>query len=103
MQRTTIGLLSALCLAGCVHGSSLEQVHAGMSEQQVVSVMGQPESSMHTPGRDCAVYSVLKDFWSRVPWEMTHRYYVCYVDGKVDYFGRADQPDQAGDKSSLRP
>ena len=103
MQRTTIALLSALCTAGCVHGSSLEQVHAGMSQQQVVSVMGQPESSMHTPGRDCAVYSVLKDFWNRVPWEMTNRYYVCYVDGKVDYFGRADQPDQASAGTGLNP
>ena len=102
MQRTTIALLATtLPLSACVHGSSLEQVHAGMSEQQVLSMMGQPESSMHTPGRDCAVYSVLKDFWSRVPWEMSSRYYVCYVDGKVDYFGRADQTDQAHTRNGL--
>jgi hypothetical protein len=93
MQRAAIGLFAALLTGGCVHGSSLEQVHAGMTQEQVVSVMGQPQSSMHTPGRDCAVYSVLKDFWSRVPWEMTNRYFVCYTDGKVDYFGRADQPE----------
>ena len=101
MQRIAFGLLTALAVGGCVHGSNLEQVHAGMTHEQVVSVMGAPDSSTSTPGRECAVYTVLKDFWSRVPWDMSNRYYVCYVDGKVDYFGRADQPD-VPDKSSLR-
>ena len=105
MKRTAIVFGVALAASACVHGSHLEQVHAGMTEPQVVSLMGQPESSMHAPGRDCAVYSVLKDFWSRVPWDMTSRYYVCYVDGKVEYFGRTDQVDPASDRlprTSLR-
>ena len=102
MQRLAVGLLASL-LCGCLHGASLEQVHAGMTEQQVVAVMGPPESSQHTPGRDCAVYSVMKDFWSRVPWELSSRYYVCYVDGKVDYYGRADQTDQASGRQATRP
>ncbi len=93
MKSAVWALPIAFLVAGCVTGSNLEQVHAGMTHEQVVSIMGEPESSMHTPGRECAVYSVLKDFWSRVPWEMSNRYYVCYTDGKVDYFGRADQPD----------
>lgn len=88
MKRTTFGLLMALAAAGCVQSSSLEQVRPGMSQEQVTSIMGQPESSTHTAGRDCATYSVLKDFWMRVPWDMSHRYYVCYSDGRVDYFGR---------------
>ncbi len=102
MHRITIGLLTGLLAGGCVHNSTLDQVHAGMPREQVVSIMGQPESSMNTPGRECTTYSVLKDFWARVPWEMSHRYYVCYVDGKVDYFGRADQPDQATAKPVAR-
>jgi SmpA / OmlA family len=93
MKRAAVGLLIAFLAAGCVHGAHLEQVHAGMSRDQVLSIMGQPESSMHTAGRECAVYSVLKDFWSRVPWSMSDRYYVCYSEGKVDYFGRADVPE----------
>ena len=93
MKSAVWALPIAFLVAGCVTGSNLEQVHAGMTHEQGVSIMGEPQSSMHTPGRECAVYSVLKDFWSRVPWEMSNRYYVCYTDGKVDYFGRADQPD----------
>ena len=30
----------------------------------------------------------LKDFWSRVPWSLSDRYYVCYDDGKVESFGK---------------
>ena len=99
MKRVALGLFAALSAGACVHGSSLERVHAGMSEGEVVTIMGQPESSMHAPGRDCAVYTVAKDFWSRVPWDTSNKYYVCYVDGRVDYFGRADQPDV---RTSLR-
>ena len=40
----------------------------------------------------------MKDFWSRVPWEMTSRYYVCYVDGKVDTFGKVEQPEPTAQK-----
>jgi hypothetical protein len=90
MMRFALASLLALSAAACVHGSNLEQVQAGMSRDQVVSMMGPPQTSMHTAGRECAVYTVMKDFWSRVPWDMSARYYVCYVDDRVDYFGRAD-------------
>jgi hypothetical protein len=99
MKRVALGLFAVLSAGACVHNGNLEQVRAGMSQSEVVAIMGPPESSMHSPGRDCAVYSVVKDFWSRVPWNMSNKYYVCYVDGRVDYFGRADQPDV---RTSLR-
>jgi hypothetical protein len=94
MKRATLGLLIALSVAGCVHGGSLEQVHAGMSREEVAALMGPADLSASTPGRECAYYTVLKDFWSRVPWSMSDRYYVCFNDGKVETFGRADgRPD----------
>jgi len=97
MKRATLGCLILLCLGGCVHGSSLEQVHAGMSREQVAALMGPADMSTSTPGRECAYYTVLKDFWSRVPWSMSDRYYVCFSDGKVDSFGKADgRPDTRG-------
>jgi hypothetical protein len=85
-----MGLLIAVLAGGCVHGSSLEQVHAGMSREEVAALMGRPDGSSNTPGRECAFYTVLKEFWSRVPWNMSDRYYVCFSDGKVETFGRAD-------------
>ena len=92
MKRVAMGLLIAFLAGGCVHGSSLEQVHAGMSRDEVAALMGPPEGSTNAPGRDCAYYSVLRDFWSRVPWNMSDRYYVCFNEGKVETFGRADGP-----------
>ena len=96
MKRATLGLLSALSVAGCVHGSSLEQVHAGMSREQVAALMGPADLSTSTPGRECAYYTVLKDFMSRTPWSMSDRYYVCYAGGKVETFGKADGGAQTG-------
>ena len=82
-------------LGGCVHGDNLEKVQAGMTREQVASLMGPPDASTHSPGKDCAYYTVLKDFWSRTPWTLSNRYYVCFTDGRVETFGRADLPDTA--------
>ena len=89
------GLLGA-CTA--VHGSNLERIQAGMSRDQVQSIMGPPEGVAHAPGKECSYYTVLKNFWSRTPWSLSDRYYVCYGDGKVETFGRVDTPssDQPG-------
>lgn len=95
MKHTTWLLLPLVLLGACVHGDSVERLQAGMSREQVQTLMGAPESSAYAPGKDCAYYTVLKDFWSRTPWDMTNRYYVCFTDGRVDTFGRADQRQQA--------
>lgn len=92
MKRSALGLFSALLVMGCVHGSSIEQVHPGMDQTQVSSIMGQPDGTSNEPGRECAYYTVLKDFMSRTPWSMSDRYYVCYASGKVDTFGKAEAP-----------
>jgi len=89
-RLAAMGILMAVMVGGCVHGGSVEQVHAGMSREQVGAVMGPADLSTSTPGQECAYYTVLKDFWSRVPWNMSDRYYVCFNDGKVETFGRAD-------------
>lgn len=89
MKRAALPLLVALMAAGCVHNSNLEQVHPGMSREEVSSIMGPPDGVTAEPGRECAYYTVLKDFMSRTPWSMSDRYYVCYASGKVDTFGKA--------------
>jgi hypothetical protein len=91
MKHALAGLPIAFALAGCVHAASIEQIHAGMDRSQVATLMGPAETTNNTAGRECATYVVTKDFWSRVPWDMTDRYYVCFTDGKVDTFGKADQ------------
>jgi len=91
MKRAALGVLSALVAAGCVHNENLEHVQAGMSREQVASIMGPAEGSVNEPGRECTYYTVLKDLMSRTPWSMSDRYKICYVAGKVDTFGKVDE------------
>ena len=98
MNRSTALLspfLLALLLGACVPGATLDRLHAGMSRDQVQSVMGPPESASYSPGKDCGYYTVLKDFWQRTPWTMSNRYFICFSEDKVETFGRADQPEAA--------
>ena len=91
MKRAALGVLSALAAAGCVHNENLERVQAGMSREQVASIMGPSEGSVNEPGRECTYYTVLKDLMSRTPWSMSDRYKICYVAGKVDTFGKVEE------------
>lgn len=93
MKRLAPALSITALLAGCaapVPARNIERVQAGMDRTQVQSIMGQPDTTAHAPGKECAYYSLLKDFWSRVPWSLSDRYYVCYEDGRVDSFGKVD-------------
>lgn len=93
MRRFCLVLSAASLLVGCVTASNMDEVRAGMSPDQVQAILGEPETVAHAPGSQCSYYTVLKDFWSRTPWTMTNRYVVCYDDGKVKSFGRADTPN----------
>lgn len=93
-MKLSVCLLASFLLAGCVHGDNVERLQAGMDREQVRALMGPPEGATYTPGKDCAYYTVLKDFWSRTPWSMSDRYYVCFTDGKVETYGRATQSAQ---------
>ncbi|MBI3199847.1 MAG: outer membrane protein assembly factor BamE [Rhodospirillales bacterium] len=92
MTRIVLVPLMASLLAGCVTASTVDQVRAGMSPDQVQAILGDPETVAHAPGSQCSYYTVLKDFWSRTPWTMSNRYVVCYDEGRVKSFGRADTP-----------
>jgi len=92
MKRICLMLSVAGLVAGCVTSSNVGEVRAGMSSDQVQTILGEPETVAHAPGSQCSYYTVLKDFWSRTPWTLTNRYIVCYDDGKVKTFGRADIP-----------
>ena len=91
MKQLSLVLSIAVLTAGCAaQAGSIERVQAGMNQDQVRSIMGPPETIAYAPGKECAYYSVLKDFWARTPWSLSHRYYVCYDSGKVESFGRVD-------------
>jgi hypothetical protein len=88
-----VALSMVVLVAGCATPArTLDQIRPGMSRQQVQSMMGPPQTVAHSPGKECAYYTLLKDFWSRVPWSLSDRYYVCYDDGRVETFGKVDGP-----------
>jgi outer membrane protein assembly factor BamE (lipoprotein component of BamABCDE complex) len=91
MKRLAVALSIAALLAGCTAPArNVERVQAGMDRDQVQALIGQPDTVAHSPGKECAYYTLLKDFWSRVPWSMSDRYYVCFDNGKVASFGKVD-------------
>ncbi len=93
MRRFAFALSTAGLIAGCaVPATNMDRIQAGMSKDQVQSIMGQPVAVTHAPGKECAYYALLKDFWSRVPWSLSDRYYVCYDDGKVETYGKFVAP-----------
>ncbi|MGZ5905763.1 MAG: outer membrane protein assembly factor BamE domain-containing protein [Reyranella sp.] len=93
MKRLALALSIAGLAAGCaVPAKNMDRIQAGMNKDQVQSIMGQPIAETHSPGKECAYYELLKDFWSRVPWSLSDRYYVCYDDGKVESFGKVWAP-----------
>ena len=91
MKQLVLSLSITALLAACaVEAKNIDRVQAGMSRDQVQAIMGPPETVTHSSGNECAYYSLLKDFWSRVPWSVSDRYYVCYGNGKVASFGKVD-------------
>ncbi|MFO1082703.1 MAG: outer membrane protein assembly factor BamE [Reyranellaceae bacterium] len=91
MKRTVLALSIVLPAAACGPAArSLDQVQPGMTPQQVQAIMGPPQAVAYSSGKHCAYYALLKDFWSRVPWSVSDRYFVCYDGDKVDSFGRVD-------------
>ncbi len=59
MKRLAAVLLPAFLVAGCVHGSSMDQVHAGMTREQVSAAPGAPGLTTNTAPPPCARYPAL--------------------------------------------
>lgn len=94
LAPVTLVVLSATALVGgcAAPARSLDQIRPGMTRQEVQSMIGRPQTVAHSPGKECAYYTLLKDFWSRVPWSVSDRYYVCYDADRVEAFGKVDGP-----------
>ena len=57
MKRALFGLPIAFLATGCVHAASMDQVHAGMDRSQVTAMIGPPDTTNNTAGRECAYYT----------------------------------------------
>ncbi|WP_446728629.1 outer membrane protein assembly factor BamE domain-containing protein [Pleomorphomonas sp. T1.2MG-36] len=66
----------------------LSTLEPGMSKEQVVKVLGQPDSSRLRNGESCLMYSMWRDFWNRRPGDYSDRYFACFSNNKLTSYGR---------------
>src|SRR4051812_31800025 len=91
MKRVAVAISTIGLAAACTAPArNMDRIQPGMTAQQVASIIGPPQAMTYSAGKQCSYYVLLKDFWSRVPWSVNDRYYVCYDDGKVETFGKVD-------------
>jgi len=84
MKLIIIGL-AALLAAGCYTQSSrINNVHLGMSEAEVVKILGQPASRGESKDGTATLYYSLQEIFGSPPVP----YSVKLVNGKVDTYGR---------------
>jgi len=90
-------LISLLFLAACAGTPKMNHLSVGMTKQEVIAVMGEPDSTSAKGGVEYMSYSLWRDFWDRRPGDYSDPFYVRLVKGKVESYGRT------GDFDSTKP
>jgi len=87
MKIPGLALLLLALLAGCVTAEKLNQVRIGMTKDQVIAILGQPDSTSAQANIEYLTYYLSTDtgYYREIP------YSVRLVDGKVESFGRFTQ------------
>ena len=83
----TLALAVGLVLAGCNSASQLNEVRIGMTKDQVISLLGQPDSTSAEGNVEYLTYYLLSD----PNYGREQPYMVRLVDDKVESFGRFAQ------------
>jgi starvation-inducible outer membrane lipoprotein len=87
--------LFAVLLLGCATPSqSLNKVNIGMTKAEVISALGQPESTRANKGTEYLIYTMNNGWGSPI---LFSEYFVKLVNGKVESYGRV------GDFDSTKP
>jgi hypothetical protein len=81
-----IALFVGLLLAGCASAEKLNLLHIGMSQPEVVGILGQPDSKSAQSNIEYYTYYLNADNGGR-----DQPYCVRFVNGKVESFGRFAQ------------
>lgn len=80
-------LVLAAFLAGCVSADKLNNIHIGMSKDEVTNLLGQPNSTSAQANIEYLTYYLAVDSGN----SRDQPYSVRLVDGKVESFGRFAQ------------
>jgi hypothetical protein len=82
-------------LSACASQSKLNNLNIGMTKQDVIKIMGTPDSTKAREGEEVLVYTLRDGVMS--PKYTSKDYWVVLIDGKVKQYGRA------GDYGSAEP
>lgn len=83
-------LLAGLFLAGCETSAKLNSIRIGMTKDQVLAIMGQPDSMSAQANVEYLTYYLEVDS-GPTQYDRNQPYMVRLVDGKVESFGRFAQ------------
>jgi len=86
-------LLAVCCLCGCAATSEIYKVSLGMTEQEVVNVLGEPQSVSFKDNAKYLQYRLNAGGLFETDPLHTEEYYVRLVDGKVEAYGKAGDLD----------
>ena len=87
MKFPAIGLLLVALLAGCVTADRLNDIRIGMTKDQVISILGKPDSMSAQGNIEYLTYYLITD----TGYGRDAPYSVRLVNGKVESFGRFAQ------------
>ena len=83
-------LLVATLLAGCATADKLNDIRIGMTQDQVIALMGKPDSKSAQANIEYLTYYLSNDS-GRSAYTGDQPYLIRLVDGKVESFGRFAQ------------
>jgi hypothetical protein len=92
MKALLLGLVACVVIAGCATAGKIGGVRIGMTEAEVVAVMGKP-ASVSAQGRSKYLNYALSETDDQAFYGLTSKYYVRLIDGKVESFGRTGDFD----------
>ena len=95
MLKSTVVVLFAVALLGCATSTKMNNVSVGMTKQQVIAAMGQPESVRADGGVESLHYKLSESGdWVRGTWGVpTRDYFVRLRNGVVDAYGKVGDFD----------
>ena len=92
-----IAIFAGALLTGCATADKLNQIHVGMPKDQVISILGQPDSTSATANMEYFTYYLSNDSG----YGRDQPYMVRFVDNKVESFGRFLQLYDAYNRPAL--
>ncbi len=93
MRNLVLTLILTVILSGCATTGKMNQVSLGMTKQDVISMMGSPDSSSANGDIEYLTYSLYRGFFDRHYGNWSDNYFVRLKDGKVDAYGRVGDFD----------